>query len=103
MLPFGAENIQEFVEKWNRAIPIDRWYRQKYNIAFGSAAHKAVNLADMYCDFYEFIYMKFKYKKNKKDEQEPYVRGQGNFIKSVIYSKQDIDKIFDELNIDEIE
>lgn len=101
MLPFGANTLQEFVEKWNRAVPIDKWYRQKYNIPFGSAAHKNVNLADMFFEFYEFVSIKFKVK--EKVEEDPYIRGEGNFMKSVTYSKKDIDTLFDELDIDAID
>ena len=102
MLPFGANNLQEFVEKWNKAIPIDKWYRQKYNIPFGSAAHKNINLADMFFEFYEFIIVKFKVK-TEEEEQEPYVRGEGNFMKSTTYTKKDIDQLFDELDIDSMD
>lgn len=102
MLPFGANNLQEFVEKWNKAIPIDKWYRQKYNIPFGSATHKSISLADMFFEFYEFITIKYKIK-DKEEEQEPYVRGDGNFMKSITYTKKDIDQLFDELDIDSMD
>lgn len=102
MLPFGAKNLQEFVEKWNKAIPIDKWYRQKYNIPFGSVSHKNVNLADMFFEFYEFIVLKYKIKEDN-EEQEPYVKGKGNFMKSIILTERNIDKLFDELDIDSID
>ena len=56
MLPFGAKSLQEFVKIWNKKVPIDKWYRKKYNIPFGSEIHKNVNLADMFFEFYEFVF-----------------------------------------------
>lgn len=101
MLPFGAKSLQEFVKIWNRKVPIDKWYRKKYNIPFGSEVHKNVNLADMFFEFYEFVLDKYKIK--NKEVIEPYERGKGNFMKSISYSRKDIDTLFDELDIDSID
>lgn len=101
MLPFGASNIQEFIERWNRQIPIDKWYRKKYKIPFNSPTHRAVCLADMFAEFWEFINEKIKKSNNKINEKEEfYKRGQGNFMKE---PKIDIDKLFDELDIDNMD
>lgn len=102
MLPFGAENIQEFVEKWNRQIPIDKWYRHRYNIPFNSPQHRAVSLADMYFDFFEFVLDKFKKKEDEK-KGDKYVRGKGNFMKEAVYTEADIDRLFEELDLNEID
>lgn len=102
MLPFCTQNIQEFYQKWNKNIPIDKWYRKKYNIPFNSSTHRNTCLADMFLEFYEFI----KYSKQvtkKEEEQEPYQKGKGNFMKEIEYSKADIDKLFDELDIDKMD
>lgn len=99
MLPFGSENIQELVENWNRAVPIDKWYRKKYNISFNSPTHRAINIIDIFFEFWEFVSIQNK----KEDKQEPYIKGEGNFMKEVIYSKKDIDTLFDELDIDNID
>ena len=101
MLPFGSKNIKEFVENWNKAIPIDRWYRKKYNIAFNSPIHKQINLIDIFIEFWEFVITQ----KPKQEElkQEPYVRGEGNFMKDIVYSQKDIDDLFDKLDIDNMD
>lgn len=105
MLPLNSKNIQEFVINWNNQIPIDRWYRQKYNIPFNSITHKSTNIIDMFIDFYEYI--KFLPKKKNEEEnsyeEEKYIKGKGNFMKISRYSKKDIDKLFDELDIDNME
>ena len=83
MLPFGSENIKELVEHWNKVMPIDRWYRKKYNIPFNSPNHRAVNIIDMFFEFLEFIEDRDKEKENK---QEPYNKGDGNFMKEIKYT-----------------
>lgn len=105
MLPFGAKNIPELVEIWNKKIPIDRWYREKYNIPFNSSAHRQVCLADMFYEFYESQRYNriIKDKENNKIEEDIYIKGKGNFMKSVSYTQADIDKIFEELDLDSID
>ena len=100
MLPFGSENIKELVEHWNKVMPIDRWYRKKYNIPFNSPTHRAVNIIDMFFEFLEFIEDIDKEKKNK---QEPYNKGDGNFMKEITYTQKDIDDLFDEIDIDSMD
>ena len=100
MLPFGSENIKELVEHWNKVMPIDRWYRKKYNIPFNSPTHRAVNIIDMFFEFLEFVEDIDKEKKNK---QEPYNKGDGNFMKEITYTQKDIDDLFDEIDIDNMD
>lgn len=102
MLPFGSNNLQEFVENWNKAIPIDKWYRKKYNIAFNSPSHRSICLIDMFFEFWEFV---ISIKKNNQEEkqQKPYIKGEGNFMKEVIYTQKDIDTLFDEIDIDNMD
>lgn len=106
MLIFGAKNTQELVEKWNKALPIDKWYRRKYNIPFNSTQHRSVNLADMFFEFWEFIEERrktLKIKNQEEKKQEPYIKGQGNFVKEIKLSSKDIDQLFDELDIDSMD
>lgn len=102
MLPFGSKNLKELVENWNRAIPIDKWYREKYNIPFNSSAHRQICLADMFFDFWESI-STIQNKNKKESKQKEYIRGKGNFMKEIVYSQKDIDDLFDKLDIDSID
>lgn len=115
MLLFGAKNIQECVNIWNKKIPIDKWYRRKYNIPFNSDLHKNVSFIDMYFDFYEYFKSEIDRRKNKIKEEreknirretrldsEEYIKGKGNFMKEVIFTQKDIDEMFDNLDIDSI-
>ena len=50
---FSIKDIDNFIYDWNNNYPIDRWYRQKYNIAFGSPEHRVLSFIDMYIEWKE--------------------------------------------------
>lgn len=106
MLPFCSKDLKEFVLKWNYNFPIDRWYRDKYKIPFNSAAHKNLSFIDMYSEYLEYYLFNVYYSEKKKIEEnrnknlEEYIRGEGNFMKEIVVSQKDIDRIFEELDID---
>ena len=57
----------------------------------------------MFCEFWEFVNVDLENKNTKKEKQESYIKGKGNFMKEIEYSKKDIDDLFDQINIDEID
>ena len=113
MLPFGCKNLRELVVKWNSMFPLDMWYRDRYKIAFNSEDHKKLSLIDMFFEYYEYYTYQYKPRKLKeieaKKEKEQaenyfkdseYIRGKGNFMKVYIPTKKDIDRMFEEFDID---
>ncbi|QIG64891.1 hypothetical protein SJC03_217 [Bacteroides phage SJC03] len=106
MLPFCSKDLKEFVLKWNYSFPIDRWYRDKYKIPFNSTAHKNLSFIDMYFEYLEhylfnvYYLEKRKIEDKKKNLEEEYIKGEGNFMKEIVISQNDIDRIFEELDID---
>lgn len=106
MLPFGCENLRELVKKWNSLFPLDRWYREKYNIPFNSEKHRQLSMIDMFFEYYEWYLYHYKPKVDKEnrreDNKEPYIKGTGNFMKKHVLSQSDIDKMFNELDIDKM-
>lgn len=60
---------------WNADFPIDRWWRKKYNIPFGSKTHMEANFLDQV----------FEYEEDKMfeefSEESKYVPNSGNFMK----------------------
>lgn len=42
-----------FIERWNVRFPIDRWWRNKYKIPFGSPAHKNQSMGDIILEYEE--------------------------------------------------
>src|ERR1700746_2545499 len=102
--PTNKFKISDFIEKWNKEYPFDRWWRKKYNIPFGSKVHKEASHIDMYFEYKEDLYFK-----NLKDEKtiEELKSEEGTLIGKIValkqdkllkkQSKADIDKDFDNL------
>lgn len=73
-----SELIQDVVS-WNKRFPLDRWWRIKHNIPFMSPAHRESSFISQLFEFeeeklYSNIY--------DKDENEEYIPGIGEFLKS---------------------
>lgn len=91
-------DIKHFVSNWNQMCPIDRWWREKHNISFNSPIHRATSFIDMYIEFWEQkLYNK---KAEKKVKEEPYIRGEGNFLKRRELTEEEIDDIYNSIDID---
>lgn len=74
----NIKDYNNFIYEWNIKNPIDRWWREKHNIAFNSPEHRVSSFIDMY----------FEYKEDRiyndlliKDKSEKYNPEKGNFLK----------------------
>lgn len=45
--------MKQLLIQWNNSFPLDRVYRQKYKIPFGSEEHRRINQIDVYYDWLE--------------------------------------------------
>lgn len=114
MLPFNSKDLKEFVFKWNQRLPLDKWYRDFHKIPFNSKQHREISLIDIYIEYIDHYYFDYRDKKinflkekKKKDknfvEEKPqteYIKGTGNFMKDIVWNQNDIDKAFEELDLD---
>lgn len=103
--------LQKFVKDWNVQYPIDWWWRNKFNIPFGSTQHINANMIDMRFAYEEEVMYKALHKKwSEKDSDEDkehksaeYKPGFGNWIdtskKFVEATRKEVDDI-DITNID---
>lgn len=41
------KQIEDFVFRWNSKFVLDRWWRTKYGVPFGSEQHKSTSFIDM--------------------------------------------------------
>lgn len=73
-----SELIQGVVS-WNKRFPLDRWWRIKYNIPFMSPAHRESSFIDQ---LFEFEEDKLFSQLHSNNEDEKYVPGSGDFLKS---------------------
>lgn len=67
--------MEEEVIKWNLRFPIDRWWRKKYNIPFGSPAHLGTSFLDQLFEYKEDELFK------ELSEEKPYVPNEGLILK----------------------
>lgn len=91
-----TNNIKEFVVNWNLNYPIDRWWRQKHNIAFGSKEHKASSLIYQRIEFEEDVLFKKATNAKKKDIPTE-VYEVGDWLKIQVLNEEEIDRAFDDL------
>lgn len=45
-------SVDRFIFHWHD-FPFDYWWRKKYNVPFGSAAHREMSFIDMYIEYRE--------------------------------------------------
>lgn len=103
MIDFTSiKNIRKFMLSWNQLFPVDKWWRTKHNIPFNSKEHRSTSIIDMYIEYSEELYFSSSSFKSKK-ENFTYIPGEGNFLKEKIYTKEEIDKAFDEMDIENID
>ena len=85
-----ANNLKKKLEKevirWNNNFPLDYWWRKKYNIPYGSKAHKEMSFIDMYYEYLEEKMMNENVEENKNEKS--------------VKSGEDVDGDFDNLDLD---
>lgn len=90
---------ERFLFNWY-SFPIDYWWRKKYNVPFGSRAHREMNFIDMAIEFEEDLQMM---KANVK-EDDTTDRDLGLDYKdenSVQLTQDEIDEDYENLELDE--
>ena len=90
----GRSNIKEFITIWNAVFPIDKWWREKHQIPFGSKLHGESSLCNMYAEYVEDTEMFV----TRKDE---YVAGSRDIFRSrADESDDDYDDLYDNIDLD---
>ena len=104
----SLESLQDFVKRWNYLYPVDRWWRDKYKVAFNSKKHRKTRMIDMRIDYEEdYLYIQSSNNRIERDLlKEEYVPGKGDWIhlrKVKDLSKNQIDDVFDQIDIDSVD
>ena len=89
------DEIKRFIFNWNE-FPCDYWWRKRYNIPFGSTAHREMNFIDMYIEYQEELLL------NDIMEQEDIEEDIDlgiNGKEIVKLSKKEIDDDYDNLDL----
>jgi len=78
----SVEDIKTAIEEWNLNFPIDRWWRRKHSIPFGSKLHNEASLIDMWFEFQEdLLYIEV-------ESSKGYTPNKGEFLKESSKSRE---------------
>lgn len=61
--------LTEFTLKWSNTWRFDYWWRKKYNIPFGSEAHRNISQIDIKMEYIENHYALKQIDKHQNDEE----------------------------------
>lgn len=90
------EQANEFLLDWHR-FPLDYWWRKKYNVAFGSPKHRAINFIDVYLEYCEMLLVISQNENSADSEEDDYP--ESNNRKAVDMTQKEIDKDFEEIDL----
>jgi ribulose bisphosphate carboxylase small subunit len=95
------DDVITYITDWNIDYPIDRWWREKYHIAFNSQQHRSVSFIDQLLDYEEDKLFERLLKQHKEGEEteEQYKRGKGNWLNRSTMSVKEVDEAFDNLDL----
>jgi hypothetical protein len=93
-------NMYDLVLWWTRTFPIDKEYRRKYNIPFGSKKHKKTDIIDMLFDMTEsYIFSIYIDDLREQESKENQLKAGVWLGKTVLTDEEDED-LWDDINID---
>ena len=100
----NIKDIRSFIEDWNDRFPIDKWFRDKYNIPFGSKSHLDQSFLDMRLDFEEKRADQIREINEFNEKSEDVIKykpGYGDWLKEQPKYKEmsslEVDSTFDDL------
>lgn len=85
------DEVVEFIFNWHE-FPFDYWWRKRYNIPFGSSAHREMNFIDMYIEYQEFLLLN----KPESVEEEDYFNTNDDIVKM---SEEEINDDYENLDL----
>lgn len=95
-------NLRVFLIEWNNKFPLDREYRAKNNVIFGSKEHREINQIDLYMQFFEDqLFEEFIGRAKDTIEKEKLFK-KGQWITEPLIPDEDSDKLFEKLNVEDI-
>lgn len=93
-------NLKKFVFWWNTEFPIDRWWREKHEVAFNSDLHRNFSFIDELFEFQEdMIFKELRERRKEAGKEEKYIPGRGNWLGTRELSQKEIDDIYDNIDL----
>jgi len=94
--------LQDLVLNWNNAWKFDFWWRQKYNIPFGSETHRSISQIDIKFDYLENLLAKKQQDEMKRlDEGRKKLTETGEWIRENEANQKRQDELFDKIDLDQ--
>jgi len=96
--------LRQYLNEWNTKYPVDLIWRAKNNVQFGSIEHKSMDFLSMLFNLMQEHDIA-EYKKEQEiqnDEFGEYSQVYKDQNKVVKMSKQEIDDVWDELDLDKL-
>ena len=102
-----TKRLNSFIIEWSR-FSIDLWWRKRYNVPFGSPAHRAMNFIDMAIEYQEALLWNkavHRPEDDTEDEEERFIDAQiaDEEKKTVNLTQEEIDEDYENLNLDEFD
>lgn len=85
-----SNNIKNKVVDWNLRFPLDRWWRQKHKVAYGSTAHREISFFDQLFEWEEDCLFK------DINNQDNYVPNIGEWLKEEIIEAKTEQQLIEE-------
>jgi hypothetical protein len=104
----SLKDLKKFIINWNNQFPIDRWFRQKYNISFGSDEHRKVNLLEMLIEYEEdSLFRVLPAKLRQQEEHYKDYLETNIFLKKQstvqdVYTDEEVDTLFNSIDLKEL-
>ena len=75
--------LEQAVVSWNKRFPLDRWWRNKHEVAFMSPVHRESSFLYQLFEFEEDkLFSKAITDSNVKDNKDIYIPGSGDIFKT---------------------
>lgn len=103
-------DVRQHIIEWNVRYPVDRWWRMKYGIPFGSKKHLKANHLDMYFDYMEDKLYEEAEKRNKnediyeeidEEQRQPTIEIKGDAKVVINPTADEVDEDFENLDINQ--
>lgn len=104
MEDISVQDIRRYVYDWNIRFPLDRWWREKHGIPFGSKEHRDANFIDILYEYTEdkMVAEYLRDKDKETEETEVYKAGAGDWLTRAKVAPEQIDKWFNSIKIGNI-
>jgi|JI9StandDraft_1071089.scaffolds.fasta_scaffold00044_3 hypothetical protein len=90
----------EFVRLWNASWNCDYWWRKKYNVAFNSPEHRAMDPIDIHIDYIENeLAEEYAERSRKERENKPFL-DKGEWIKDN-KDRSVVDIVWDKIDLND--